>query len=78
MGIRSTADASRLTVNILRPTKPGTPMVEPILNSLMAYAQRAKTKSDKTNCERRLQKIHLGKLDWRYISGNELRFVMVS
>jgi hypothetical protein len=75
---RGTADGSRLTVNILRPTKPETIMVEPILNSLVAYAQRAKTKSEKTNCETRLQNIHLGKLDWRYLSGNELKFCIVS
>lgn len=77
MESRGTADGGRLTVNILRPTKGETTTIEPILNSLVAYAQRAKTKSEKTNCETRLQKIHFGKLDWRYLSGNEFKFCIV-
>jgi hypothetical protein len=61
----------------LRPTKPETTVVEPILNSLVAYAQSAKKKSEKMNCETQLQNIHLGKLDWRYLSGSELKFSIV-
>jgi hypothetical protein len=42
-----------------------------------AYAERARIMMETRNCEMRLQTIHLGKLDWRYMSTKEFKSTMM-
>jgi hypothetical protein len=61
---------SGLTVNILR-------LMKGFWIREDAYAERARIMMETRNCEMRLQTIHLGKLDWRYMSTKEFRSFMM-
>ena len=42
-----------------------------------AYAETARIMMETRNCVMRLQTIHLGKLDWRYMSTKEFKSCMM-
>jgi hypothetical protein len=58
-------------VNILRPMK------GLFWDRVEAYAETARIMMETRNCEMRLQTIHLGKLDWRYMSTKEFKSLMM-
>jgi hypothetical protein len=59
-----------LTVNITRPAQLGRAPRKPF-NRLIANASSPSTVTVRITWATRLQNIHFGKLDWRYLSGNE-------